>query len=469
MRPIITRILVMLSALLTTLAVQGALPVPDETQRRPRTDDSTFVANSRPVIFRVNRTEIMPHEERWVVDTLCPALRAMDKAIVVVGRSAASPEGPIDNNARLTVGRRDALLEILRREGIDTRRIVFDVITEDYALLVEMMRQAGDPDYELAARIVRENRGFDARTKILLMRERLLWRRILHEYYPRLRAVRVMLFDPTDGAAYNPAQVLKTIALPDEPLHPLPKPTAYIPTLKFERIPLPTMPRKYALREFMAVRTNLLEWGAYVPQYGMCPMPNVSVEFYPWHGHFTYGASFDCPWWIGNTTNHKYFELRNYQLETRYYFRSGDIAHNMPGEGAAFRGLYLQAYAHAFLYQIGFTARKGWIGEGVGAGLGVGYMLPLGHSGHWRLDFGVQAGYFVTKYDPFRYGCPVENVEDGKYYYDWPYEGSTFKKRQHRFTWLGPTRVWISLSYDLLYRKLKRGVGFKSVEKGVLW
>jgi hypothetical protein len=71
-------------------------------------------------------------------------------------------------------------------------------------------------------------------------------------------------------------------------------------------------------REYLSVKSNLLLYGVYMPGYDRwCPMPNVAVEYYPWHGHFTFGASFDCPWWQ-NYEKHKYFQVRNYQLETRY-------------------------------------------------------------------------------------------------------------------------------------------------------
>lgn len=212
-------------------------------------------------------------------------------------------------------------------------------------------------------------------------------------------------------------------------------------------------------REFLSVKTNLLEWIAYVPQYGFCPMPNLEVEYYPMDGHWTYGATFDFPWWKGNTSNHKYFELNNYQLYARYYWHEGT-------EG--FRGLYFQAYAHAFLYQIGFSATKGWIGEGAGGGLGVGYVMPLSRDGHWRLDFSMQLGLFVTKYDPFVYGCPVEGVEDGLYYYDYTGDADLFRKREYALTWFGPTRIGVSISYDLLYRrgKDKKGISFRKFQKG---
>ena len=46
--------------------------------------------------------------------------------------------------------------------------------------------------------------------------------------------------------------------------------------------------------EFMSIKTNVLFDFAYMPGYDrFCPIPNVALEYYPKHGHFTYGASFD--------------------------------------------------------------------------------------------------------------------------------------------------------------------------------
>jgi hypothetical protein len=54
---------------------------------------------------------------------------------------------------------------------------------------------------------------------------------------------------------------------------------------------------------------------------------------------------------------------------------------------------------------------------------------------------------------------------DGLYYYKWTQKPELFKKRQYRWNWIGPTRVGITLSYDLLYRRIqKKGVSFKSNE-----
>ncbi len=221
-----------------------------------------------------------------------------------------------------------------------------------------------------------------------------------------------------------------------------------------------------ARREFLSVKSNVLLDLAYMPGYNRwCPIPNVALEYYPLHGHFTFGASIDFPWWR-HYHDYKFFELRNYQLETRYYLRSGDVETSQPGQGPAYKGWYLQGYVHGGLFLFCFNADKGWTGEYLGGGLGFGYVMPLSRNGHWRLELGAQFGYIYVGYDPFQYeyrGSAA--IHDDLYYYDWTLPAAQFKKRQYRYSWLGPTRIGVTLSYDLLYRRqAKKGVSFKSYE-----
>lgn len=435
--------------------------------------DSLFYLNALPIVFPVSRT-IVANDNPGLLNFIQYALPMLTderlKGAHVRVRSAASPEGPLWFNQQLSRGRRDALLKIFNDYGVNPASIHIDVVDEEYELLAFFMRQAEDPDAALVSRMVREHIDDPVLLKKMLQEydEGRLWERMLQEYYPNLRASRFMIILPNTYQAeflnYYPLDLLAEpiIEIPieeGEPWEP--------DTMDYS---LPMLPPPYASvapngrvarRELLSVKTNLLEWGAWVPQYGMCPMPNIELEFYPKHGHWTVGGNFDCPWWIGNTTNHKYFELRNYTVYTRYYLRNSnrsysDPEHTIPTPGkAAFRGFYLSAYAHGFLYQIGLSATKGWIGEGVGGGLGLGYVLPISKSGHWRLDFGLQVGMFYTPYDPFVWGKPTYHGGqiDGLYYYDTPFFSDNFKKRMHRYTWFGPTRVGISISYDLLYRR----------------
>ena len=328
----IAGIAIMIVSLLCTAVAQEA--------KAQSTSDSVFLSNSNIVLFDIDKTGITPAEQQGLEEKVIPSLKTLGAGSVIIGRSAASPEGPYENNKRLADGRRETIKAIFEKAGINTARIHFDTAVEEYELLVEMMRQRRDADYPLVKDIVARHAGDDRAIKAALMEERggALFRRLETQYFPYLRAVRIMVY--TDSPSL-PREAFRAVTLPVADV-PVAMPLA-LDTLR------PLLPLQR--REMLSVKTNLLEYGAYVPKYGYCPMPNISLEYYPRHGHITLGASLDFPWWIGNTDNHKYFELRNYTLEARYYTRSSDrsYTHGRPNGDAAFKGFYLSAYANAFL------------------------------------------------------------------------------------------------------------------------
>lgn len=423
-----------------------------------KTTDSVFIHNSRPINFVVDKIDISDSDRRWITDTLIPQLRALGKKGIVIGRAAASPEGSEPNNVRLAHQRRASVDALLQEYGISAKRIRYDVVPEDYPMLRSLMFLAHDDHLRALDMLMKQYTAFGARFKAALKEYDggRLWRYLLDNYFGKLRAVRIMAIDK-DLTALTMPEDLEMLTLSD--FSPIRKDTIapYRMTLDFTSS-FPSLPHPLQSlrprRELLSVKTNLLFDFAYMPGYDrFCPIPNVAIEYYPLHGHFTYGASFDGPWWQ-HYDDHKYFQVRNYQVHTRYYFRNGDIRYNLPGKGAAFKGLYLSAYAHAGLYNICFDANRGWEGEGFGGGLGIGYVTPISRNEHWRLEFGMQAGFFYTKYDPYQWLCPVDPDNDVRqYYYKWYGAAQDFKKRQYRYTWFGPTRIEVTLSYDLLYRR----------------
>jgi hypothetical protein len=424
--------------------------------------DEDFFNTSARVIFPVNKFVLPKNDSllRLLSGTIFPRINSDSLRLKkLVFRGAASPEGPLRWNRTLGNNRLNALYRYVSKHiAVSPADSVIQrtVDVEDYRTLCIMMHRAGDPDYGLVQALCDV---YLAKDDLPTLKRRLkeahhgkLWRRLFRTYYPQLRSARFVMFLERNEPQM-PLQPIESAGLPCE----LPS----LPTVGWLSVP-----RLQPRRELLSVKTNVLLDLAYMPGYDRwCPIPNVAIEYYPLHGHFTFGASFDCPWWQ-DYDGHKYFQARNYQLESRYYFRSGDIRRNIPGNGAAFRGFYVQAYAHVCLYGIMFNENKGWMGEGLGGGVGAGYVLPISRNGHWRLEFQAQAGYFFTGYDPFQYENPVNpNYRDNRYYYKWTQKPSLFKKRQYRFSWLGPTRVGITLSYDLLYRRVaKKGVSFKSWE-----
>ena len=412
--------------------------------------DDYFYQYAASVIFKVSKWDLPEGDKtlQELRETVLPMIsRDSLKVVRVKMRGAASPEGSVAFNKFLSEKRQQALYNFMK----DYLRIpqgdslVVETETEDYLYLYKRMMQDGDPDCERVKRLFDEyvprQQYAELERALKALDGGRLWRRMLVTYFPSLRAARVVIVCQRKPVPRIP----EVLEIPETPV---------IPEIPAEP---ETWVERYERRELLSVKTNLLFYGVYMPGYGKwCPIPNVAIEYYPLHGHFTYGASFDCPWWQ-NYWGHKYFQVRNYQLEARYYFRKGDIELRPEGKGAAFKGLYLQGYGNIGLYGICFDANRGWVGEGLGGGIGVGYVLPLSRKGHWRLEFQLQAGVFYTKYDPYQYENPVDpNYRDHLYYYKWTQKPSLFKKRQYSYTWIGPTRVGITLSYDLLYRKARK-------------
>ena len=407
-----------------------------------KTADSTFINNSRPIVFVVNKIDISENDKDWISNYLIPKLEALGDRGIILGRATASPEGSTPNNVRLARSRKASMDALLSSYGINIKRIRYDVVAEDYQLLLSLMQMEHDKYLPTVKAMIRKHDGKGEQLKAELKRQEggKIWNHLLKKYFPQLRAVRIMPIDE---------RLVNTNQLPEaKPIHtdlPFPEPNIYVEIPQPEAEPAETGRKR---RELLSIKTNLLYDFAYMPGYDrFCPIPNVALEYYPLSGHFTYGASFEGPWWR-DYKEHKYFQLRNYQLHTRYYLQSGETG---------FRGFFVSAYAHAFLYNICFGEKRGWEGEGWGAGLGFGYVLPLDRKEHWRMEFGLQAGYLNTRYDPYQWRCPVDPGTDiDRYYYKWYGDAKDFKKRQYRYTWLGPTRLEVSLSYDILYRKSNR-------------
>ena len=455
----------------------------------PQLSDEQFFSIAAKVKFQVAQSNLPKDAPllKALSGSIIPQLNTDSLQLVrMVFRGAASPEGSYEKNRQLGQQRVKALYSYITNlmhfpavEQLST----IDIDIEDYRTLCLMMRRANDLDYPLVQMLCDQYMDKD----VAMLKQMLktiqggkLWQRLLTTYFPDLRTARFVMVlrkvKPT--VAVNTAEVEPTVVPTPEVV---PEPEVEVPEIEVV-VPEPEVvleePQDALLyrRELLAVKTNLLLDFAYMPGYDRwCPIPNIAIEYYPLRGHFTYGASFDCPWWQDYKA-HKYFQLRNYQLETRYYptahkSHNSHEAHESPEtqrpHSPHYSGLYFQAYVHGGCFGLCFDANRGWVGEGIGGGVGAGYVLPISKNGHWRLEFGLQAGFFRCKYDPYQYENPVNPAyRDDLYYYKWTGKAEYFKKRQYRWNWIGPTRVGITLSYDLLYRRIqKRGVSLKSTER----
>ena len=426
----------------------------DSTAVTPEISDSLFNEIAQGIRFDVNKTHIRSNDafiktyEKYIAPMLRDKDLVLRKAWV---RGAASPEGPFENNRRLGKARTARLLEYVcgkLNQSIDSALVEAESITEDYGYLVELMRRNADPDYEAVLKIWTDSRGDEryCKRKLIAYNDGELWDRIVWQYFPALRQARMVLWfgrkvskPVTDVAMRTP------VAAAQAEMPAMATPKISVPTLEFE-------PR-YTRRHLIAARTNLVHDFFYMPQFGWAPGVNIQLEYYPLDGHFTYNAGFT---WTNHRhwDSHEFFQVRDLRFELRRYFKGG----------GAFIGPFIDAYVHGAIYGIGLSPTKGREGEGGGAGLGAGYTMKLNRSGSLRLEVSAQVGAFVTKYDPYVWGNPVTGTITGDYYYDFTGRSSDFKKRNHRFFWLGPTNFGIHITYDIIYRK-RKPAGY-TVKKG---
>ena len=213
--------------------------------------------------------------------------------------------------------------------------------------------------------------------------------------------------------------------------------------------PRATEPSGPAIRRpAIGISTNLIYDLTYLPHYGLTSIPNVSVEYYPASGHWTYGIDIDFSHWR-HYDSHRFNQIHNLTLSTRRYFKSaGSISHST-NQDYSFYGLYLSGSINGAQYGLGWNA-KGWEGEGLGASVGIGYKWALGP--RMYLDLGASAGFFYSRYDPFVWG----NDPTGWYYYNYSGDPADFVRRRMSLSWFGPTRVYISLGINLFDRNNKK-------------
>lgn len=421
--------------------------VSDETVVTPPViSDSLFDAVSRGIRFKVNKTEIQSNDPFITLyrDELVPWLKSQDMELrQVYVKGASSPEGPYQNNVRLSRERTARLIDFLNEElgsKMTSKPVDAKSVTEDYGLLIKMMRQSNDPDYERVSQVWQSCNGDEAccKKKLMGLDKGKVWQQMKQKYFPALRQARVILWFARKRPKRPELEKVPQGILAMQP------PVTQGVEVKMPEPVTPEEPVKYTRRHLIAARTNLFHDLLYVPQFGFAPGINIQLEYYPLKGHYTYNAGFTF-------TNHrrwsdyKFFQIRDFQLELRRYFRGGGVH----------KGLYLGAYGEFMKFGIGFSRTKGWEGEGGGGGLSIGYTTALNKKGNLRLELSASFGVFIARHDPYVYGNPITGEEDGLYYYDYHGNTSEFNERNHQFNWFGPTNAGIHITYDIIYRKKK--------------
>lgn len=430
----------------------------------------------------------------WKIDSLNPIYRQYEEEIrpwakhhglTFMGldiKGAASPEGPRHWNFILGRERAMALvkafgLDSIGGEKIDTASVLLnrENLIEDYQGLVRLLRETNDPLASFVEGAVRRHGTNTEALKAELKANRRNWHHLLNDVFPALRAARMMVYlqmpwrtpwQTVQSTVPVLPQVAGRLDMPEKLVLPEKPRGLDIP----EKPAVPETPAEYRIprRHVLGLRTNLLYDFFYYPDYGMAPTPTFALEYYPQRGHLTYNVRLMLADWE-RWSEHKFWQVQDLSFEARYYLhrrtapKDAGIYRDVIAD--RYKGFFLGAYVQANRYGIGFDEKRGWEGEGFGGGLSLGYVLPICRSQRCRLEFTAAVGGYVTYYDPYIYGNPFTGEKDGLYYYDTDLYRDQFRRRQHRLTWFGPTELGIHFTWDILYRKVKKGVSFKRWEK----
>lgn len=423
--------------------VRRILPIPE-------TDSSYIDADYTDIDFRkniadldidyMNNRKALKHFKD-LIDSL-----GIENIVEIEIVAQASPEGIVSRNVWLAQHRADVMLDYLKQYYPDLNaKLTVHTVNESWDNLAQYVIQdpnLTDEEKETILDIIESpNLTVGAKKQLIKNVGRnskvgdIYYDYLFKYYYPAIRNTGIYVLHNYIA----PVMDVPPIGLFEE-FKPSTPDSIYLSTDQLTPIP------PVRKRPVLAVKTNLPYLGFFTKDLGWAPIYNVELEWYPTeNGRWTWLGEYEFPWHTV-LDRHQYFQILNLQLEGRRYFQKA--SHHS--------GWYMSGYIGANLFDICFDkyAGHGYQGEGFGGGLGVGYVMPLGKrpDTRWKLEFLLKGGLYMTLYDPYDAGNPFS----GKYYYEWYDAPELFMRRNMIFRWLGPTGAGVSLSYDLIRKKVKR-------------
>lgn len=207
--------------------------------------DEQFYDLAGKVIFPVNKW-YLPKRDSLVLqlqNEVFPLINrdSLELAYMML-RGAASPEGPTRWNKTLGERRAETILNFIKQNLTIPLNDDFDmeIDVEDYRTLCIMMRRMGDKDYgyvqALCDRYLPTGQIAKLKATLRTTRQSTLWYRLFREYFPRLRAARVVFF------FYAPQTNKKPELVEPEPLpepEPEPEPPVEEPAVEEPVVVLP--------------------------------------------------------------------------------------------------------------------------------------------------------------------------------------------------------------------------------------
>ena len=325
---------------------------------------------------------------------------------LLVIRGSASPEGGEKNNARLAHQRAKALVKVLSKYiPLPDSLVEERYMNEDYVGLRRLLQEKPTAYSQQVLSILNKYKEQDAQAKQALQRLNggKTWRLLLRDYFPELRASRLLLFVskkdeggtkvPADlqsagkQAVTNEQATVDTIAA--DTLGPLGVPadlqSAGKQVVTNEQASVDTIAADTPRHPGLNIKTNLLyDLALFVPKFGYAPTPNLAIEYLPKSGHITPVLEVTwSPW--RNDSRSKTWIIHNFLLEGRYYII-----------GDAYTGHYIAAYTNLGTYDLQFNSTKAYLadkwGKTYGFGIGWGYVKRFSETSRWKWEVNAALG-----------------------------------------------------------------------------
>lgn len=400
------------------LSLPPYIKVIGENDTLPAVSDDELFDNGIAVYFKVNSTRFASTDKGFLQlrYDLTHIPEGYKFCQLIVLRGSASPEGPADNNRRLAHQRARALTDSLRKYvTLPESTIVERFINEDYAGLQRLMVASDEPYRDDVLNALDLSQTDAANKKRLqALHGGTTWKLLLRDYFPRLRATRVIMVISRNPDEWKPIDMPPIVVT----THPV-KANIPVPPLT----PLPAVEERY-FKPWIAVNTNL--------PYDAVMTPNIEIE--RWFGkdaRWSVMAEWNFPWWQWHHKERVYevneigLELRRWapQRMLAYHSRYGvDEFHPLIGR---FIGIYLAGGNYDLEWRY-----HGEQGDIYSAGITYGYSIRL--SRHWNMEFSASAGYLYSPYTHYE----AENHDD-----------ILFGKYKKHVSYIGPTKLKVSLSW----------------------
>jgi hypothetical protein len=353
------------------------------------------------------------------LDRLVDSLKANDKnstyklsKVLVIG--AASPEGSVEINKKLSEKRADILLNYIASKAyLPENMREFQFLGRDWKGLLKLVEEDDkvpnrEEAIELIKKIIAETESGISNEQQLKRLKQLKWGApywyMYQNIFPTLRESKLLVCYEMEVPEPEPEPVVEP-----EP-QPEPEPAEEVQ----EEIVEAKMCRPF----YMGIKNNLL--------YDALGVPNIGAEFYLGK-NFSIVGNWQYAWW-SKDSKHRYWRAYGGDLALRKWF--GKAANSKP-----LTGHHLGVYGQVLTYDIE-KGGKGYMGGepggnifdrcNYGGGVEYGYSLPIAR--RLNIDFTLGVGYFGGKYYEY---VPLDDC------YVWQYT----KKRN----WVGPTKLEVSL------------------------